>query len=194
VLDASETAKLDALANALKDRPGLVLELTGSASVPLDRPALQAEALEADLRRARFAELQARWFGDKPETIDEVVLEPKDRRRLLERRYANSFGEKPRELFVPLLEVDVASGPSVAAVEDAQVAAWLEQLERSLASEIEIDTGTLRELARQRSQAVRDYMIEAGGIPAERIYMLDVAIEEAGQGDGPRAMLSLAAH
>ena len=188
----AELAKLDALAKALTERPALLLEVTGGASAALDRPVLQADALDVALRRARLLELQSRWFGEKPETIEEIALEPDQRRRLLEERYAAIFGEEPQVGVLP----EVAAKPVTPTGEPDEAAletAWLETLQRRLAGEIEVDESALRQLARRRSEAVRDYLVQQGGVPPERVYVLDVEIDETGDGEAPSALLSLAA-
>lgn len=176
-LDAEQTAKIDALAGALAERPALSLEITGEASSAIDRPALQIAALDAQLRLARFREARSAWFGDKPASVEEVVLSPSDRGRLLEERYATS----------------VASDADPLPDADLDPAARQAELTRRLAEGIELEPTALRDLARGRATAIRDHLVATGAVSAERIFVLDVAIDRTPGEPTPRASLALAA-
>ncbi len=192
-LDAAERSKLDELAKALVERPALSLEITGRADEAFDRPELQRQALEQELRRERYRELQSRWFGRKPESVEEVVLEDDERQRLLLSRYESIFGEKPVEMLVPVPAPE-EDRPLEGAQSDEMMAAWQTEIERRVAETISIDDAALRELARRRAGAVRDYLTANGAIPAERIFVLDVAVESMASDDRSLTELDLAAH
>jgi len=176
-LDAEQTAKIDALAEALAERPALSLEITGEADSAVDRPALQTAALESQLRLARFRETQSAWFGDKPASVEEVVLDPSNRSRLLEDRYA--AGAAPDAGPLPAAEPDPAAREA--------------ELTRRLAERIELEPTALRDLARRRATAIRDHLVAGGAVSAERIFVLDVAIDRSPGEPTPRASLALAA-
>lgn len=186
-LAAEQVDKLGALAEALQERPALSLELTGGAAAELDRPALQAAALEGELRRRRFRELSSAWFGRKPTTIDEVVLDPQQRSRLIARAYEERFGGDPDEVLTA--PTDAVAAPDPDAVAEAREA----EMTRRLREEITIDRAALRDLARRRAAAIRDRLV-ADGLAAERVFVLDVDVAEQASGSAPRATLDLAAH
>ena len=187
-LDSAEGAKLDQLAGALVERPTLVLEVTGHAAHGEDRLALQRRAFERALRRARFDELQKRWFGDKPETVDEVLLEDEDRWRLIERRYATTFGEEPREMLVPAVAEDQGS-PLAQADAETQRRVWRAEVERRLVEATELPSDALEDLARARADAVRTHVVDVGGISAERVFVLGVEVVDVSD-----ATLALTVH
>ncbi len=192
-LELAEQTKLERLASALLERPALALEVAGHAAEEPDRPALQRAALELELRRARYRELQARWFGDKPESVEEVILEPEDRERLLMRRYQETFGEKPVEMLVPTPPPGDES-PLADAQPDAMMNAWRAEIERRLAETMTVEPAALRDLARSRAGAVRDHLTAGGTIPAERIFLLDVVVDPAAEAGRPQTELALTTH
>jgi hypothetical protein len=188
-LDAEQSRKIDALAEALAERPALSLELRGSASRAVDGPALQAAALEADLRRRRFRELQSSWFASAPGSVDDVVLAPADRSRLLERAYEERFGEDAGSLVVATPEeAEAALGENAADLDALRE----EEMARRLREQIAIDRAALRDLARQRASVVRDRLDEAGVAP-ERLFVLDVEVGDDATDPGPRTTFQLTA-
>ena len=92
-LEPSQNEKLDALAAALEERPVLSLEIKGEAITPEDGLALKKARLESDLQKESFREQQARWFGDKPDSVEDVVLDSGDRSRLIETLFRRNFGK-----------------------------------------------------------------------------------------------------
>jgi hypothetical protein len=124
--------------------------------------------------------------------LDEVVLTEGDRRRLLQARYEQVFGAKPKAMLVPMLEIDEAS-PLAEATPERQEEAWAAELEQRVQARIPLDAGDLRQLAQARSAAVRDYLID-GGVSAERIFVLDVEVGGGHADEAPVAELSLTAH
>jgi uncharacterized protein involved in outer membrane biogenesis len=176
-LDAVQIAKLDALAQALAERPALSLEVTGEANSQLDRPALQTASLESQLRLMRFREARSAWFGEKPASVDEVVVEPADRRRLLESLYTQS--------------ATLDDEPLPAAGEDPTIREA--ELSRRLREQVVIEPAALRDLAQRRAVAIREHLVSVGDVPAVRIFVLDVALDAGALDQPPRASLALAA-
>ena len=85
-----ELNKLDTLATALEDRPALHLGINGSVDPVKDREALARIKIEQNLKQARLQELAA--AGQKVASIENVLLEPPDRERLLKLAYAEAAG------------------------------------------------------------------------------------------------------
>ena len=74
-LGQAETKVTDGLAKALYERPGLSLEIEGSAGEGSDGPALRREALERDLARRRAEGLPQPTPQERAELIREAFLE-----------------------------------------------------------------------------------------------------------------------
>lgn len=90
---ATETNKLDKLAKALYERPGLSLEITGSVDPPKDRDALAHVKLEDQIRALWHQEQMA--ASNAPAQMQAVELDAATRQRLVERLYENVFGHPP---------------------------------------------------------------------------------------------------
>lgn len=176
-LDAVQLTKIDALAQALAERPALSLEVTGEANSQLDRPALQTASLESQLRLMRFREARSAWFGEKPASVDDVVLEAADRRRLLENRYTQS---------ATLDDEPLPAADEYPTNREAEIT-------RRLRERIVIEPTALRDLAQRRAIAIRKHLVSVGGVPAERIFVLDAAVDAGSPDLPPRASLALAA-
>jgi len=165
-----EESKMASLAEALLERPALAIELTGEANRESDRTALQSESFERSLQRERFQELQGKWFGRKPNSVEEVVLEEKDRRRLIDQRFQSSFGaegEMEIEAAFKAKQPDESQGSN-------ERERFLEsERERRLVAETPIKDSALIELARGRAAVIQSRLTTVGGVEAERIFVLD---------------------
>jgi hypothetical protein len=165
----AEGKKIAALTKALEARPALGLEIFGTASRDKDIAGLQARRLETRLREMHFDEIKGK--KNAPATADEVVLDPDDRAGLLEELYRETFDAKPKELLEALPQPEP---------EDTK--AWLRtETERRLRESFAITDADLEELARARADGIRD-ALTAGGIDAERLFVVDTVIVEQTEG------------
>ena len=194
-LAGAQLRKIEALSTALMERPGLSLELVGGAGPAIDRPALQAASLDAQIRRARFEELQSNWIGDKPTRVEDIVLTQKDSRRLHMRQYEERFGESPKKLLVQELTQEpaqaVSAGASSGGTNDARL---LAEVRRLLEAGVSIEDTELRELARLRANAIRHALVADGRVSPERVFLLGPLIEDHEGATGGRVMMSLVAN
>ncbi len=141
--DASKQ-RLDTLAKALNDRPGLKLEATGRADAALDDAALRGQHLDRLMRVAK-----ARSTGELP---DSVKIEPAERARWLEAAYkAADLKDKPRNL--------VGLARSIPPAE----------MEALLIKSAPAGEASLRALADQRGDRVKAYL--AAKLPPERVLL-----------------------
>ncbi len=107
----TEAKKLDKLATALHARPTLTLEINGSVDPVKDRLPLAALKLDQQIKSLRDKELTD--SGKPAIALEQVVLEPKERERLLKKIYKQEFGRyKPTE-------VVTNQSPAVKARDDA---------------------------------------------------------------------------
>lgn len=154
---------LDELAKTLADRPALTLEVAGVADPRSEREAFQHAALDA-----RLAALQGAGAHEPP------AGEARD--RLLRRLYhATALPDKPRNFLG--IERDIASA----------------EMARRLQAAMPVAGDAMRDLALQRSLAVRTALI-ARGLPAERVFVGTPQLHEQEQGEAgwtPRAQLKL---
>ncbi|WP_205743164.1 DUF748 domain-containing protein [Halioglobus maricola] len=129
-LNEGGQAKLDTLAEALRQRPGLTLVVIGSVHPDADTEKLQLAVLVQELIDEGFT--QADIDRRAPEVIDTVKA-----------RYVTLYGSPPEDMTLT------------------------DQYRRVLAS-IQIDPGTLRDLATDRAAATKEYLVNQQGLPADR--------------------------
>lgn len=147
-LSADSRAKLLKLAEALRGRPELKVELRGGFDPGQDRREIQAGRL-AEAVRARL-----------PQAGTEA--------RALELLYAERFGgEALKQQQALALRPAGESGlkPSAAALSAT--------LQAALTDKEVVDDGDLRQLALDRSRAMRAVLIEEGGVGEGRVFVLE---------------------
>lgn len=168
VLDEAEGKKLDAISEALKERPALRLEVSGGVDPNADATGLAAAELTKALKRAKKAELKAE--GEVvPKKLAEIELAAADYERLFAERYEEVFATKaPRD----------AQGAITGAAR------------RALTDSFTIDEDGLRALAKKRAAAVQDRII-GNGIENDRIYLLESDLQRRQEQGEVRSELSL---
>lgn len=144
-LDAAATAKLQALAKALQERPELRLEAEGAVDEGQDGGALRRAALEALLRRTRAQALR----------VEEAAVPPAERERWLKAAYDQAFpapkpakGEKP------------APPPPPA------------EMEQRLLGLQKVDPADLAQLADARAKGVLAWLLDTGKADPSRIFQV----------------------
>jgi len=146
----SELKKIDALMKGLEERPGLRLEITGTADPTRDRQAMALQKLHELLR--------SRWRQENGGTA-EADLPVSAEGRLI----TQLFDQLPRPLSPESKPPDAASKPPT-----------MEEMRRQLAESIRVDDDALRALARTRAEQVQTLMIGDGKLPEERVFLTDV--------------------
>jgi len=148
-----ELKKLEALAQGLEERPGLRLDITGTADPALDRAAIRARKLKEQLIAMRQRER-----GQSSPKSDELSSED-------ESRLVTELHEKQRaqiEKAGPLQSTDAVQKPPT-----------VMEMKQRLAGAIPVDELELRALASQRAEQVRDHLIEGGTLAEERVFLLE---------------------
>ncbi|MBN2254347.1 MAG: DUF748 domain-containing protein [Deltaproteobacteria bacterium] len=174
VLAPEQTEKLDRLAKALYERPSLRLEIRGIADRISDRSVLADKAVMRTIRELKADELRA---GSKkvPPTIDEIALSGEDYARLVTKAYRKLRERKP-ELPPPAKKI---TGEA------------LQMMKRELTDAITIEDSDLRQLAHERARQIKGCLLGSGSIENERLFILDVRIDDTPENDRAQAALSL---
>jgi hypothetical protein len=144
-LDDAARGRIDHLAKALQERPGLGLEIEGTVDDAADRGALQQQALAERLAHARKAAGGAE------------AVSAAERPRLVAALYAQAF--------------PAAATPAVAKGADPSPDA-LREMEARLAAQIEIAPEALRALAAERAAQARAAVL-AAGIDPGRLFLVE---------------------
>ena len=146
----SELKKIDVLMKGLEERPGLRLEITGTADPTRDRQAMALQKLQELLR--------SRWRQENGGTA-EADLPAIAEGRLITQLFDQLPRQEARESKPP----DVALKPPT-----------MEEMKRQLVESIRVDDDALRALARTRAEQVQTLMIGDGKLPEERVFLTDV--------------------
>jgi hypothetical protein len=192
VLLPPEQEKLDKLAGALAQRPGLAIRIEGGLDPVLDGAALRERAL----RRA-VATLAGRPPADG-EDPGPIGLSDPAVGRALETLFAQRFGAEAlaslrRQAVDAAAPGAAASGPAAAASAAGGAAGAPGRLptllrQRLLESE-PIDDAQLQALARRRAERIRQALL-AQGVAPQRLALGD-AVEQAGERDGVPSVLAV---
>ena len=171
-LPVETEAPLKALAKALQERPGLRVDITGTADPGRDREALAALKLREDLKvlQVEMNGTQRRPASDKRE------LAHTDEEHLLKALYSRKFG-----------------GQAVRNISDrAQSAPTGESLKEKLLESYKVDETELRRLAEERASEVREHLISSHGVSPEQVFVLDAKLESTGKAGFVPTKLALA--
>lgn len=173
VLDDGARAILAPLARGLQQRPQLRLEVEGSSRPSLDGPLLAARRLEREYQETWYRMLQRR--GDKvPAEAGQLQVPDELKPSLLEGIYRARLKQQPPAAWGEL-DADQRSARLRQAVLDGWAQSPL----------------LLRQLAQERAQAIKQHLVEQGGIDDARIYLLEVGVAEAAGDDPARIAVPL---
>jgi uncharacterized protein involved in outer membrane biogenesis len=167
--------RLKTLARALNDRPALKLEISGRVDPVNDLDGLKRAALERKVKAQKLKELARSGAG--PKSLDDIRIESAEYERFLAAAYGEETFPKPRNL------IGLAKGLPVP------------EMEKLMLQHSQVTEADLRQLAAQRAQAVRDYILATGQAGADRLFIVasSAASEEAkkAQGKASRVDFSL---
>lgn len=164
-LDDAAREALDLLAGALAERPGLRLEIEGSASLASDGPSLAQVRLEREFQSTYYRMLQRR--GDSVPANEEMLeVPPGDKEILLEGIYRSRLNQQP-----PAEWAELDSEERHALMRSALLSSWADN--QALA----------RRLAQRRAAQIKQYLVEEGQLASERVYLMDVQLIDS-ENDG----------
>jgi hypothetical protein len=155
---ATELKKVEVIAKGLEERPGLRLEVTGTADPVRDRKVLAFQKLKA--------QLLARWQQGKSVSkgVDFPIAE--------EERAIKELFDQQRSL-----------RPVVATTEGVQLPSkppTFEEMRQQLATVIQVSDSDLRLLAQQRAEQMRGQLVVNGNLADERVFLTEVELAASG--------------
>lgn len=156
---------LTTLAQALKERPALRLEIEGTAAQSSDGPFIAKERLEREFQYNYYKILQRR--GDKVPAKAGLLTVPDDEKGpLLEGIYRTRLKQQP-----PAEWKDLSRDERAAKMTDALIDFW---------SKSEV---LLRQLGQDRASSIKDFLVDKGQLADERVYFIDATLGET-ESDG----------
>jgi Domain of Unknown Function (DUF748) len=149
---ATELKKVEAIAKGLEERPGLRLEVTGTADPVRDRKVLALQKLKA--------QLLARWQQGKgiSKEVDLPIVE--------EERAIKELFDQPR-----------SRQPVATPAEGAQLPSkppTIEEMRQQLVAAMPVPDSDLRLLAQQRAEQMRGQLVVDGKLADERVFLTEV--------------------
>ena len=150
--DAAARKKLEAVAKALTDRPGLKLDVSGRADPAADREALRRLALLRAVKAQKLRETVG--SGGDVAAIDKVQVDPQEYPKYLEMAWRAAKFDKPRN--------------AIGLVKSQPVA----EMERMMLAHIETSDAELVALANERAQHVKDWLVDTGKVAGERMFIV----------------------
>jgi uncharacterized protein involved in outer membrane biogenesis/outer membrane protein OmpA-like peptidoglycan-associated protein len=160
-LDGEAQSALNTLASALQERPALRLEIEGLSAQSSDGLPLAEQRLQREYQSIYYRILQRR--GDTvPEETSQLQVPEDEQGPLLEGIYRTRLKQQP-----PAEWKELDDEERMAKLREAVVQSWgKSQLLQ-------------RQLAQTRAAAIKDYLVDQGGLAGERIYLLDVSLGQA---------------
>ena len=177
-LDDKEKSKLDGVAKALKEKTALSLEIKGAAFEKEDWPALQDDALWDQLKQRKADQLTKE--EGKRVRAEYVELRDDDYNDML----AEAFIEK----FPNLAGKNLIGRPKLI---NNDAGDFYKVAYQKMSEIIKPDPERLKHLANDRSQAIAKYLVQKAGIPNERVFILDSALDPKREGKDIVSALSL---
>ncbi len=144
-LTPENLAKLDTVAKALAERPGLNLEIAGVA-LPGDLPALGERRFRRAVRLERYNELKEQ--GQAPASVEQTPLSPEEYEKALTEAYKDAPFDKPTTMLGFVADQSVP------------------EMERMLREHLAPGPDDLPALAQRRARKVREALAERGVDPA----------------------------
>ena len=144
--------RLEALSKALRDRPALKLEITGTADPATEQEGLKRAILARKVRAQKLAELAKGGKGGG--SLAEVSVSAEEYPRYLEKAYKEEAFKKPRNFVGLTKSLPVA------------------EMEALMLANITAEEEEMRQLAQRRGTVVQTWLVEQGGVPTERVFLL----------------------
>jgi hypothetical protein len=158
--------KLDNLAKVLREREILKVEIRGTAFESQDWGILRETALMDRLKTLKSEELNRK---NKQKILPEYVeLDETDSQRLLAQEFAAKFPQLVKKSFFGNFELVKADSGE-----------FYDVAKQTLMDTLPPESKRLTKLAAARARAVAKYLVQTGGVPNERVFILDVAIDPA---------------
>jgi hypothetical protein len=151
-LDADDVGKLKSLSKALTDRPGLKLDVAGRVDPEVDREGLKRASIDRKVRTQKFNDL--RREGKAPASADAVTVEAAEYEKYLRRAYGDEKFPKPRNVIGIAKDLPVP------------------EMETLMLTHAQVTDEDLRLLANARAQAAKDWIVDEGKMPAERVFLV----------------------
>ncbi len=152
VLAPSETKKLDTLAKALNQRPGLKVEISAYVDKNKDPEGYRFELLHQKMQHEKYLVMAKKGLVKEGLTSDAVVIEPSEYSAYLKLVYKKEKFPKPRNM--------------IGMVKDLPDS----EMKKLIIANTKVGNKELQELASKRASVVRQHLINNGKIESQRLF------------------------
>ncbi len=164
-LSKDSESTLTKLANALKERPALRLEIEGTSAKSSDGPPIAEQRLEREYQYNYYKMLQRR--GDKvPAQASLLEVPDNEKAPLLEGIYRTRLKTQP-----PAEWAQLSRDERTAKLREGVIKFW---------SESDV---LLRQLGQDRASSIKDFLVDKGQLADDRVYFIDANLGQA-ESDG----------
>lgn len=164
-LGPEQKAKLNNLAEALVERPALMLEIRGYVDPENDPEGYRQVQLREKIMARHVRDRNGEQTGQTEMTQNENQLSDEQYSEYLWEVYKRADFPKPRN-FIGMIEH----------LPD-------EEMKKLIYTNTSVGQENLSRLAQQRAQSVRNYLVEQGDVPDERIFLVTPDITEPSEQD-----------
>jgi hypothetical protein len=150
-LSANAENKLKSLSKALIDRPALKLEITGRTDPEIDREGLRRASIDRKVRALKLKDLVAKGQAADARTVQ---VSPDEYPALLKRVYSDEKFSKPRTVI------------------GLQKSLPVDEMEKLMLADAKVSDDDLTALGNQRAQAAKEWLVDKGQVPADRVFII----------------------
>ncbi len=152
LLAESEEKKLANLSNALNQRPGIKVELSGYVDKRRDPEGYRNELLLHKMRQEKFLALARGRQNNPGDVADNMVIQPDEYSRYLKAVYLKEKFPKPRNM--------------IGMVKDLPDA----EMKKLILANTKVGDQELQQLAVKRTATVQNFLIDKGKIDSKRLF------------------------
>ncbi len=161
------TKKLDTLSKALNDRPALKMDITGHVDTEKDREGLKQYLLSRKVKAQKVKSL-AKKEGETP-SLDSVTVTDQEYPKYLKEAYKAEKFPKPRNFIGIAKDLPVP------------------EMEKLMLTNMKVTDEDLKQLAIERAQAVRNYLVQSKKVDQERLFIVDAKTIEPEKKEGEKS-------
>jgi uncharacterized protein involved in outer membrane biogenesis len=145
--------KLDALVEALYDRPALNLEIEGHVDMEQDKEGLVQYFFDKQLKAQKHKDVVKK--DSPPISVDDITIESEEYEEYLWKAYKEADFKKKKNVIGRTKKLEIP------------------EMEQLLLEHINIEEDDLRLLAVQRGQRVKEYILQSDKVETERVFLIE---------------------
>jgi uncharacterized protein involved in outer membrane biogenesis len=158
LLEEKHLSGLEIIAKALHERPALKMDISGSVAFQQEKEVLHNLRFENLLKNEKYKKLSRK--KDETISLNDIIIKTDEYETYLKAAYKEASFDKPQNI----LGLTKRMPP--------------EEMEKLLHENITITENDLRLLAIERANAVKSFLIEAGPVEPDRLFIIEPDIAE----------------